>query len=114
MQTFTYPGDYVKECPTRERIAEILLKFEEDALGVDQSAPRSNRRAIALVGEPIDVRARVGNETKPRRAAPAITNELQAKLQELLDRIGHGPIIDPATTRSTFACEKSAAASASV
>lgn len=95
MQTFTYPGDYVRELPTRERIAEILLKFEEDALGVDQSAPRSPRRAIVLAGEPIDVRERLSRAEKPRQAAQAITCELQAKLQELLDAIGHGPLIEP-------------------
>ena len=30
VQLYSYPGDYVKECPTLERVAETLMKFEED------------------------------------------------------------------------------------
>ena len=41
IQLFSYPGDYVRECPTVERLAEILTKFEQDALGVNAPAPRA-------------------------------------------------------------------------
>ena len=44
IQLFSYPGDYVRENPTLERLAEIMTKFEQDALGVTNPAPRGPRR----------------------------------------------------------------------
>ena len=35
MQLYSYPGDYARAAPTVERFAEILMKFEEDVLGVE-------------------------------------------------------------------------------
>ena len=40
IQIFSYPGDYVRLNPTVERVAETLMKCEEDILGVDQAPPR--------------------------------------------------------------------------
>ena len=56
IQLFSYPGDYIRESPTVERLAEILTKFEQDALGVTYPAPRGHRRAMICLGEPIDLR----------------------------------------------------------
>ena len=55
LQLFSYPGDYVRQDPTLERIAETLLKFEQDILGAEAADPRGPRRAIVRFGEPIDV-----------------------------------------------------------
>ena len=96
VQLFSYPGDYVRESPTLERVAETLAKFEEDVLDIDISCPRGPRRAIARVGEPIDVRARLALAARPRAAVPALTNELESRLQALLDTIGPGRLLEPA------------------
>ena len=90
LQLFSYPGDYVREEPTLERIAETLLKFEQDALGIRAAIPRAPRRAIVRFGEPIDVGRRLAELGKPRVANGLITAELEGRIQTLLDAIGPG------------------------
>ena len=70
IQLFSYPGDYVRENPTLERLAEIMTKFEQDALGVTNPAPRGPRRAVVKMGEPIDVRSYLGPGGRRSRAPP--------------------------------------------
>jgi 1-acyl-sn-glycerol-3-phosphate acyltransferase len=101
IQTFSYPGDYVRECPTLERIAEILMKLEQDALGVDNPPPRGPRRALLRLGEPINVGERLSALGKPRVAIPAITTELEGRLQALLDAVGPGRPIGPGPQSSS-------------
>ncbi len=90
VQSFSYPGDYVRECPTMERVAETLMKFEEDFLGADESLPHGARRACIRLGEPIDVSERLASAGKPRLAIPALTAELEERLQALLDDLPQG------------------------
>lgn len=90
VQCFSYPGDYLRECPTLERAAETLMKLEEDLLGAAESPPRAPRRAILKLGEPIDVRARLAAAPKPRLAATALTAELESRIQSLIDAIPPG------------------------
>jgi Acyltransferase len=94
LQLFSYPGDYVRENATLERVAETLLKFEQDIFGTDAAIPRGERRAIVRFGEPIDVGRRLVELGKPRVANPAITGELEARIQALLDAIGPGRALD--------------------
>jgi 1-acyl-sn-glycerol-3-phosphate acyltransferase len=90
VQSYCYPGDYVRQCPTLERIAETLAKFEEDFLGVYEVRPRGPRRAVIRIGTPIDVGARLSAAGKPRLAVPALTTALEGQIQSLLDIIGPG------------------------
>lgn len=90
VQVFTYPGDYVKECPTLERAAEVLLKLEEDALGNQHAAPRGPRRAVARLGPAIDVGEHLKAAGKLKAAVPSVTAELEKKIQGLLDDLGPG------------------------
>lgn len=90
VQIFSYPGDYVRESPTLERIAETLAKFEEDFLDVEMSPPLAPRRAVIRLGQPIDVRARLAAGGKPRFAVSALSSELEAQMQALLDTIPPG------------------------
>ena len=105
IQLFSYPGDYVRECPTVERLAEILTKFEQDALGVNVPAPRSPRRAVVRLGEPIDVGRRLSSGGRTRDLSSALTAELELRIQGLLDEIGPGRPLPEAmvggTTRSS-------------
>lgn len=89
-QTFSYPGDYLRNEPTVERAAETLMKFEEDFLGRHEVAPHAPRRAIVRVGEPVDVGARLAAFARPRQAVGVMTAELEQNLQALLDAIGPG------------------------
>ncbi len=98
VQLYSYPGDYLQDGPTVERIVETVMKFEEDILGIEPR-PHAARRAIATFGDPIDVRERMAAHAKPRLAAGAITTEMEASIQRLLDSIGSGrPYVEPITT----------------
>lgn len=83
IQLFSYPGDYVAERPTIERIAETLDKFEEDTLKLDCPGIRGERHVTVRFGEPIEVPA----ERTGRDAVAVWTNMLEKKVQGLLDGI---------------------------
>lgn len=91
VQLFSYPGDYVQECPTVERIAETLIKFEQDLAGGGYVTPVSPRKLIFRVGEPIDMRDYVGERS--RTAATKVTEVLSERLQGTLDEIGVGTLV---------------------
>jgi 1-acyl-sn-glycerol-3-phosphate acyltransferase len=96
MKLFSYPGDYIRECPTLERVAEIMTKLEEDCLNVDLPVPRAPRRAILRLGPPIDARERLkAAGGRLRHAGAELTSELEAQIQALLDSIGPGRPITP-------------------
>lgn len=96
MQLFSYPGDYIRECPTQERVAEILMKLEEDMLNVDMPRPRGPRRAVLRFGAPIDVKDRLAAAGgKLRNVGASLTAELEARIQGLLDELGPGRPIEP-------------------
>lgn len=94
VQLFSYPGDYLRERPTVERLAETLTKFEQDTLGTEPP-PRADRHAIVEFGEPIDIGARLATLGKPRVAIGAITAELHGRIQAMIDALGSGRPIDP-------------------
>ena len=81
VQAFSYPGDYVAEQPSIERIAETLDKFEEDVLPAETATIRGSRRATVTFGEPIPVVAERGKKTSPA----ALTELLEQAVQALLD-----------------------------
>jgi 1-acyl-sn-glycerol-3-phosphate acyltransferase len=102
IQLFSYPGDYVRESPTVERLSEIMTKFEQDALGVTYPAPRGPRRAIVRLGEPIDAGSYRAPGGRPRDAAANLTDLLETRIQELLDTVGPGRPL-PSSTLGTLA-----------
>ncbi len=81
IQLYSYPGDYVAEKPSIERIAETLDKFEEDVLGATYPQPRGTRHATVRFGEPIAL----ANERASRDATAALTTQLEQRVQGLLD-----------------------------
>lgn len=83
IQLYSYPGDYVAEKPSLERIAETLDKFEEDVLGATYPKPRGTRHATVRFGEPIQL----ANERAPRDATATLTTQLEQRVQTLLDQV---------------------------
>ena len=81
VQAFSYPGDYVAENPTIERIAETLDKFEEDVLPAETATVRGSRRGTVTFGEPIPVPAERGK----KGSAAALTDLIEQRVQALLD-----------------------------
>lgn len=86
VQLFSYPGDYVAEKPSIERLAETLDKFEEDVLGKYSATIRSTRSVTVRLGEPIPVEP--GRDRKV--AARDLTETLERQVQEMLDGLGAG------------------------
>ncbi len=87
-QLFSYPGDYVAEDPSIERICETIDKFEEDALGTECAGARTDRRAILRFGSPIDVAAQfAASKGKLRENAATLTTMIEQGMQEQVDRI---------------------------
>jgi 1-acyl-sn-glycerol-3-phosphate acyltransferase len=81
MQVYSYPGNYISEKPTVERIAETIEKLEEDLHG--QSRPKGRRSARVLFGEPIDV-SQVDRSRRPRLVAAELTGRLATAIQHLM------------------------------
>jgi 1-acyl-sn-glycerol-3-phosphate acyltransferase len=84
VQAFSYPGNYVAEMPSIERLAETLDKFEEDVLGKYTSTIRAPRKLTACLGEPIPVQGERGS----RSSASELTDMLENRVQKMLDGIG--------------------------
>ena len=53
VQLYSYPGQYLREDPSRERIAETLHKFEEDLFG--ENVIYGDRSVNVVFCEPIDL-----------------------------------------------------------
>jgi 1-acyl-sn-glycerol-3-phosphate acyltransferase len=102
IQIFSYPGDYVRQSPTLERVAETLMKCEEDFLQVDQAPPRAPRRAVVRIGEPIDLTERLAAQgpARSRQFIPLFTSEIEARLQALLDAMPPGRPLGDTEARS--------------
>lgn len=82
-QLFSYPGDYISERPSLERIAETLDKFEEDVLNATYPGVRGERHAVVRFGEPLAM----PHERDSRNAVAEWTDILESKVQQLLDEI---------------------------
>ena len=81
VQAFSYPGNYVSEEPSIERMAETLDKFEEDVLGYETARIRGTRRVTVTFGEPIGI-----EPSKDKKgAAAALTRTMEERVQALLD-----------------------------
>jgi len=89
VQLFSYPGDYVAEHPSIERMAETLDKFEEDVLGKFSASVRGSRRAWIEFGEPVPVQP----SRDRRTAARQLTDTLENRVQQMLDqkRVSESP-----------------------
>lgn len=83
VQLTCYPGDYVTENPTVERMAETIDKLEEDLLGVAFAKPRARRAAIVAFGPAISV---VPQDNR-REATSQLTGTLEASVRSLLNGI---------------------------
>jgi 1-acyl-sn-glycerol-3-phosphate acyltransferase len=80
LQLYTYPGDYVAQRPTIDRIAETLDKLEEDVFGIPLAPARGLRRVTISFGEPIAV----GPEVRDKAT---LTELLERRVQGLIDAI---------------------------
>lgn len=80
IQSFSYPGDYVTEDASVERMAETLDKFEEDVLDRPTASIKGARRVTVKFGEPVKVLPDKGKEL-----ASFLSQQIQDRVQALLD-----------------------------
>ena len=95
VQLFSYPGNYVAERPSVERLAETLDKLEEDVLGASTAGIRAARRAVLAFGEPIPVES----GSRKRDAVQLLTRTLEERVQALLDQMNAEQGAKPASTQ---------------
>lgn len=82
-QLFSYPGDYLVEQPSIERIAETLDKLEEDALGAVYPTVHAKREVVVRFGSPILLPS-----GKDKKIAPAeLTDQMEQSVQSMLDEM---------------------------
>jgi hypothetical protein len=82
-QLFSYPGNYLRDKLTLERLAETLDKLEEDLLQTDYPGIRGTRRVIVRFGEPVPI----ANERHKKEVVPQLTRTLQERVQGMLDKL---------------------------
>jgi 1-acyl-sn-glycerol-3-phosphate acyltransferase len=83
MQLYSYPGDYLTDRPSIERLAETLDKFEEDVLQRDIPSVHGRRRVTVRFGPPIEVRP-AGSS---RGMAATLTQNIHAEVQNLMNEL---------------------------
>jgi hypothetical protein len=82
LQLCSYPGDYVAENPSPERLAETIEKFREDVYGARR--PIGRRRARVILGEPIDMKRECASG-RTRAVVTAVTDRLEDTIRQLLE-----------------------------
>ena len=82
-QLYSYPGNYVAEKPSVDRIAETIDKFEEDGLQLPTAAIRGQRECHVYFGEPIPI----SGDRKTRTPPAEVTRQMEQSVQAMLD--GH-------------------------
>jgi 1-acyl-sn-glycerol-3-phosphate acyltransferase len=82
-QLYSYPGDYLTEHPSVERLAETLDKLEEDALGAVYPTVRASREVLVQFDDPIELPR--GKES--RMSAAELTDHAEKRVQMMLDEM---------------------------
>ncbi len=82
IQLFSYPGDYLLNGPTIERLAETVDKMEEDVFQQDYPSVRGRRQVVIRYGEPIRLPS---GEQRSRTGIADLTLEMQHRVQQLID-----------------------------
>lgn len=82
-QLYSYPGDYLVESPSVERLAETVDKLEEDVLGVPYPSVRAARRCVVQLGAPVPVDGERGR----KGGAEQLTVTLERAVQGMLDQL---------------------------
>ena len=86
---WSYPGKYLSQHPTTDRIAETIFKLEEDVLQAEQYPVE--RQAEVRFGEPIDAGQFLEQEhVNAKTGVRPMTRLLKLRIKELVDQMGAG------------------------
>ncbi len=82
-QLYSYPGNYLLEHPSIERMAETLDKLEEDALSAEYPTVHGEREVLVRFDHPIELPM-----GKDKRLAPAeLTDQIEQRVQQMLNEM---------------------------
>ncbi len=83
VQLYSYPGDYLLEHPSPERLAETIDKLEEDVLGASLPTVHGRRAVTIQFGKPLPIQRDPGSRNQTRE----LTVQLEQRVQELLTQL---------------------------
>ena len=98
-QLYSYPGDYILENPSIERIAETLDKLEEDFLDIPYPSVRGKRMVTIRFGTPIELPpgahrpdrmegSEESRKIRDRKYSPSeLTEQMQYGVQMMIDQL---------------------------
>ena len=91
VQLYSYPGQYLREKPTIHRIAETVLKLEEDVLG--QATYPAPREVRVRFGEPIQVKQFLEERSlNVKTGVRPMTELLADTIQSLIESMPGSPM----------------------
>jgi hypothetical protein len=78
--------DYVKENPSPERIAEMVIKLERELLNIKRPTPLGKRDVFVKIGTPYDLsRSYEKYKTDPYSVRSELAEMLRTEIQSLID-----------------------------
>lgn len=84
VQIYSYPGDYLVQNPSIERLAETIDKLEEDVLNAALPTVHGRRQVTIQFGDPLLIQRDSANRNQTRE----LTTTLENRVQELLNQLG--------------------------
>lgn len=82
VQSYSYPGDYVVDHPSVDRMAETIDKFEEDVLQKTTATIKAERRVKVTFGEPVEV----SSDRKVKSQTTTLTSTVEQRVQDMLNQ----------------------------
>lgn len=84
IQLYSYPGQYLRDHPSPDRIAETILKFEEDFFEINR--PKGRRKAEVTICNPINTTAMVDQLHQDAKATTQkVTQLIENAIRKVLE-----------------------------
>lgn len=97
VQLYSYPGQYLKEEASIHRVAETLLKLEEDVLG--EGCYAGPRKVTVVFDEPVEARDFLATRNiTSKQAVAALTSHMTDRIQSILEglrKLDNAPSSEP-------------------
>lgn len=86
--------DYVKENPSPERIAEMVIKLERELLNIHRPEPLGKREVFIKIGTPLDLSTYLERyKTEPYVVRSEVAELLRSEIQLLIDLDLKAPLV---------------------
>ena len=82
MQLYSYPGDYLDDNPSIERVAETIDKLEEDITHANLPTVHARKHVEIRFGDPLQVESH-----RSRDSVTVLSNQARDRVQALIDQI---------------------------